>query len=237
MVACCGAFWLCVIVYWRRSSSVVERRRFIAALALGGAAARGGWALLHLERVARSPLELLDPAAGFSSLFVLLGPLAVGAGSATEQARTRFLGEALGVLLLGIAVARLGCLAAGCCAGIAMESPLAIAGFSFANHPVPLYDVTGLLVLHLMAARIPTRLVVPTVLVGFGCLRLFLEPLRPSSGGAMAVEIVCSAWIALGVSIGWRHGRRGERCRRDALPGRGAPRRTSASARACGRGP
>jgi prolipoprotein diacylglyceryltransferase len=112
------------------------------------------------------------------------------------------------VLPLGLAVARLGCIAAGCCAGVAMESPVVVAGVSFADHPVRLYDAAGLLVLYRAARRMPMHLVVPTVLVGFGCLRLFLEPLRPSSEGSMAVEIVCSSWIALGVSLGWREGSR-----------------------------
>jgi hypothetical protein len=228
MVACCGAFWLCVIVFWRRSSSVVECRRVIAALALGAVAARGGWALPHLHHVARSPAVLLDPAAGFSSLFVPLGPLAATPWGATREARRIFLAEAFHVLPLGLAVARLGCLAAGCCGGIAMESPVAVGGVSFANHPVPLYDAAGLLVLYLTGRRLPTSLVAPTVLVGFGCLRLFLEPLRPSSEGSMAVEIICSSWIALGVSLGWKHGRRGEPRwrRRNAPPTRAASTRT-----------
>jgi hypothetical protein len=239
MVACCAAFWLCVVAFRSRSTSTAECSRFVVGLVLGAAAARCGWALLHLDRIASSPQALLDPAAGFSSLFVPLGPLTSASWGATREARQSFLAEALHVLPLGLAVARLGCLAAGCCGGIALESPLAIAGVTVTDHPVPVYEAAGLLALYLAARRMPARFVVATVLAAFGGLRLLLEPLRAASEGSMAVEIVCSSWIVLGVSLG-RH--EASRRRRGLRPSvrtarRGAPTRTSASARACDRGP
>ena len=128
--------------------------RFVAGLALGAACAHAGWALLHLDEVRAHPWALLDPTTGFAVLFVPLGLAALERSAA-----------AFAALPLALAVARLGCLAAGCCHGPAGE-------------PTPLAEVTGLVALHFAVRRLPSCGILPAVLVGFGLLRLVLEPWR-----------------------------------------------------------
>jgi hypothetical protein len=182
ILALCGAFWTAVFLFHRREPT--DRSvRFVLALGLGALFAHVGWALLHLPLVREHPWAVLDPAKGFCVLFVPLGPLLLAPW-----------GTALSTLPLAIAVARLGCLAAGCCGGANGE-------------PTQLYEIAGLVALHTAVWRLPDRWVTPAVLAGLGLVRLAVEPWRaaPPLGEPMVSAATLAAlWVALGLFLAVR---------------------------------
>jgi hypothetical protein len=126
---------------------------------------------------------VLDPAEGFCVLFVPLGPLLLAPW-----------GTAFSTLPLAIAVARLGCLAAGCCGGANGE-------------PTPLYEIAGLVALHTAVWKVPDRWVTPAVLAGLGLVRLAVEPWRaaPPLGEPMvSAATIAALWVALGLFLAAR---------------------------------
>ncbi|MDH3213295.1 MAG: prolipoprotein diacylglyceryl transferase [Myxococcales bacterium] len=176
LLALCSAFWTALALYARRSPSP-QTLRFAAALGLGAIFAHLGGALLHLPAVAEGPSALLDPARDTT---VLLVPLAL---PLLERSPAAFAS-----LPLALAVARLGCLAAGCCHGASGE-------------PTPLVEIAGLLVLHAIVSRRPGHQVAAVVLGGFGLVRLLVEPLRappPLGEPLVPAAWIAAAWIALG---------------------------------------
>jgi len=184
-----AAFWTALCVY-RRVARPARPLRFACALVLGAALAHLGWLGLHWPALAPALRErpglAFAPLAGFCALFVPLGPLLLERSPA-----------AFASLPLALAVARLGCLAAGCCAGLPTRLPWAVAGL----HPTALYEIAGLLVLAGAAARAEARLVAPLVLAGFGALRLLIEPLRsaPALGAPFVPPFALAAawwWVA-----------------------------------------
>jgi hypothetical protein len=96
-------------------------------------------------------------------------------------------------------VARLGCLAAGCCAGAATPGWAARAGAPPA-HPVALYEIAGLAALHGIVTRVGTGRVMPLALVGIGALRLAVEPFRAPPLGPPLVPswLLAACWCAAG---------------------------------------
>jgi hypothetical protein len=193
MIALGGAFWMAIFGYLQRGGSAESGARFVAGLALAAASAHLGWALLHLDEVMAQPRALLDPAAGHSVLFAPLGVIAVT--PRRPAARERYLGAALGSLPHAFAVARLGCIACGCCHGAA--------GF-FGDHPTRLYEIAGLLGLARWTRRLPQAWVGAATLSGFGALRLAVEPFRaPSPLGEplIAPGTLGMGWIAIGSAM------------------------------------
>lgn len=173
-----GAFWVALAQVRDR-----DRVRMAAGLGLGAAAAHLGWFLLHADALAAHPYAWLDPRLGYCVLLLPLGPW-LAAPRASPQARRTFLAAAFGALPLAIAVARLGCLAAGCC-----RAPL---------HPTPAYEIAGLLLLD-RAVRWPSAARRPgAVLLGLGLLRLALEPLRAPP--PLGPPVVSPGWLALGLA-------------------------------------
>ena len=172
--------------------------RFACALALGASLAHAGWLLLHAPVVWPAlrvrPGLLLDPSLGFCMLFVPLGPLLLERSAA-----------AFASLPLALAVARLGCLAAGCCLGTPRAAPWAVAGL----HPTALYEIAGLLALHGLIWRTEARFAAPVVLGGIGTLRLLIDPLRaapPLGAPILPPAAIASAWLALAVALAWLRG-------------------------------
>jgi hypothetical protein len=163
----CGAFWLALWLHQRRGHEGTAG--FAAALATGAVAAHLGWLLLFQQApLARAPL-------GFSLLFLPMGLVA----SCRQPA-------ALACLPLPLALARLGCLAAGCCHGAAGER-------------LPLFEVLGLGSLHFALQALPQPVRPGAFLLGFGVLRLAQEPLRPTPEAALlAPAAVALCWVALG---------------------------------------
>ena len=181
-----GAFWTALALYSRSGRSgrpAPEPFRFVAALALGAVFAHLGWALLHGSAVAAHPEVFLDPTRGFCVLFVPLGPLLLAPRPA-----------AFASLPLALAVARLGCLAAGCCHGESGE-------------PTPLYEIGGLVILHRVVGHLPARWVTPVVLAGLGLIRLAVEPMRsapPLGEPVVPIVAIAALWVALGVAMAVR---------------------------------
>lgn len=201
IAALLGAFWTAVLLY--RGDRPM---RFVAALALGAGLAHGGWALLHLPAVLEHPWALLDVSRGFSVLFFPLGLLLL-----TPTA------SAFATLPLALAVARLGCLAAGCCHGVAGE-------------PTPLVEIGGLALLHLVVRRLPAHSVVPAVLVGIGLVRLATEPWRaapPLGAPIVPPAVVAALWATAGIA--WARARALPPLRRSPLAVRVPARRGARS--------
>jgi hypothetical protein len=191
---------MAVMVYLRRGGAAESGARLVAGLVLAAALAHLGWALLHLDEVTAQPRALLNPAAGHSVLFAPLGILASAPRSAA--ARERYLAAALGSLPQAFAVARLGCLACGCCYGsFGVLGPKATL----------LCEVAGLLALSGWTRRLPAPWVAPATLSGFGALRLLTEPFRvPSPLGEplIAPGALAIGWIAVGAAMATAASRR-----------------------------
>lgn len=194
-VAWSAAFWTALYLYARRARPT-RSVRFGLALALGAAFAHAGWLLLHAPAIwpalRARPGLLLDPSLGFCVLFLPLGPLLLERSAA-----------AFASLPLALAVARLGCLAAGCCHGTPTSAPWAVAGL----HPTALYEVAGLLALHGAVARAEARFAAPLVLGGIGALRLLIDPLRaapPLGAPILPPAAIAAAWLALAAALAWR---------------------------------
>jgi len=194
-VAWCAAFWTALFLYTRRARPA-QPLRFACALALGAALAHVGWLLLHAPVVwpalRAKPGLLLDPSLGFCVLFLPLGPLLLERSAA-----------AFASLPLALAVARLGCLAAGCCQGTPTAAPWAVAGL----HPTALYEIMGLLMLHGVVSRAEARFAGPFVLGGIGALRLLIDPLRaapPLGAPIVPPSAIAAAWLALAIALAWR---------------------------------
>ncbi|GAG34308.1 unnamed protein product, partial [marine sediment metagenome] len=170
LLCLCVAFWVAVMMYRGRAPL-----RFVAGLVLGALFAHLGWALLRVDVIAARPSLLLDPGTGYCVLFVPLGMFLAAPWREGWVDVEAFLAGALATLPLALATARLGCLLLGCCdgAGTGRVWP--------SRHPVALYDMTGLTLLHLVLSRAPQPFVPPAFCVGFGGLRLLLEPLRTVS--------------------------------------------------------
>lgn len=191
-VAWSAAFWTALLLY-RHRARPARSVRFGLALALGAAFAHAGWLLLHAPAawpaLRARPGLLLDPSLGFCVLFLPLGPLLLERSAA-----------AFASLPLALAVARLGCLAAGCCDGTPTSAPWAVAGL----HPTGLYEVAGLLALHGAVSRAEGRLAAPLVLGGIGALRLLIDPLRaapPLGAPIVAPGAIAAAWLALAAAL------------------------------------
>ena len=192
-IALGGAFWMAILVYLRRGGEAESGSRFVAGLALAGASAHLGWALLHLADVMAHPRALLNPAVGHSVLFAPLGILALAPRE--RAAREWYLAAALGSLPEAFAVARLGCLACGCCQGT-----LAVFGVD----AILLCEIAGLLALAGWTRRLPAAWVGPATLSGFGALRLIGEPFRvPSALGETLIPptVLAIGWIAVGAGM------------------------------------
>ncbi len=175
LVAWSAAFWLALRLHARRQPG--NSTRFALALLLGAALARVGFALLWGR-----PQHGLDASEGVSVLFVPLGLLLIRSGPA-----------AFASLPLPLAVARLGCLAAGCCRGAAGER-------------LPLYEAAILVALHAALARGALEAAPERFAWAFGGLRLAQSPWRPRVetpllAGFATPDAVALGWIAVGAVL------------------------------------
>jgi hypothetical protein len=179
------AFW--VALFHFRGCPVGLRARGAVAFLLGAVFAHLGWCFLYGARLLEAPTALLAPT-GFSVLFVPIGILIAVPWRAGLEKREEFLALTFGALPLSLAIARLGCLPAGCCG-----PPAAIA-----------LDLVGLVVLHGVIRRADPALIASLVAVGMGALRLAAEPLRdvpPLGEPDLPVWLVAATWVALGAGV------------------------------------
>jgi prolipoprotein diacylglyceryltransferase len=205
-LALCAAFWVAVFGFLRRAPEARHGLRFSVGLALGAVLAHLGWAALHWPSVRHEPWAVVDLGAGFSVLFVPLGLLATAPWRAGAATRDGYLGAALGCLPLAQAVARLGCLAAGCCLGGPTELPWGVAspGEGGSRHPVAFYEVAGLLALHVRLRGAARERVAGPALAGLGAVRLALEPWRatpPLGSPSIPPWALAASWIAVGLAL------------------------------------
>jgi hypothetical protein len=206
LVSLCAAFWAAVLGFARSSRSPGSAPRFVAGLVLGAALAHLGWVLQHLDDVPDVAAVIASPS-GFSVLFFPLGPLLVMPRKAPARAREEFLAASFAPLPFALAVARVGCLAAGCCAGLELEGPRA---GGLGRHPTPLYEIVGLLALQAGTHRLAFRFRAPAVLAGTALLRLLLEPLRatpPLGEPALPAGLLAAGWLAVAGALALRSSR------------------------------
>jgi prolipoprotein diacylglyceryltransferase len=191
-VALSAAFWTALHLALREPGGRRHAARVAGGLALGALLAHLGWAALHAAALAAAPGAWLDPTRGFCVLLVPFGPLLA---APRAPARRAFLDAALGALPLAFALARLGCLAAGCCTGAATALPWAIPGADgLARHPAPVYEAGLCAALHLALRALPRGARAAAALVGLGLARLAVQPLRaPPALGEPALD---PRWLA-----------------------------------------
>ncbi|MEN8184241.1 MAG: prolipoprotein diacylglyceryl transferase family protein [Myxococcota bacterium] len=198
----CVAFWTAVLGFRSRQIRGVSAIHFVAGLGLGAVFAHGGWVLLHVDQVAQHPELIGNPALGRSVLFFPLGLLALTPARASAATRRAWLDASFAALPPALAVARLGCLVAGCCGG------LPIGGEFFLKwHPTPLYEMGGLWLLGLIIRGCPSGLVAPVVLAGFGAVRAAVDPLRapaPLGSPLLPPGLLALAWLVAGAALGLR---------------------------------
>ena len=157
IVAWFGAFWVAVL---GRGPTHADGPRLVLGLALGAL-------LAVLGDQAFRPGDL-----GFSVLFVPLGLLVAAAFRSTAERRDACLRDSLRGLPAALALARVGCLAAGCC------------------QPVPA-QIAALVVLQWGQGRLPADYRAAFILGGLGAARLLVEPFRTPVPGPIE-----PAWVA-----------------------------------------
>lgn len=174
------AFWIAVVQYARGS----RRRspRLVLGLCLGALLSCIGWWVLHRST---TPIGLGQGllSGGATLLLFPLGPLLFCREAAAFRS-----------LPLALAVARTGCLAAGCCHGLA-------------NTPTRELEIAGFVAMHVLLRKLDDRHVIPAFLVSFAVMRLASEPWRASSLRAdllVPVSWIAMAWIATGAAA-WLH--------------------------------
>lgn len=184
LAAWCLAFWAAVLRYGGHPRPY----RFTGGLVLGAFFAHVGWILLHWHIATRNSVGILDLATDFTSGFtVLFFPLGMVLLLPTAAA--------IRPLPVALAVARLGCLAGGCCGGT-------VAPWG-GTHPAPLYEIAGLVALHCLVRRLGDRWVLPAFLVVFGSVRLAVQPWRamsPLVTPAIDPEWIAACWVVIGAA-------------------------------------
>jgi phosphatidylglycerol:prolipoprotein diacylglycerol transferase len=205
LLAWCAAFWVAVLGFVARQSLPRFGTRFLVGLALGAALAHLGWAALHPSVFRAQPLALLDPSLGYTVLAVPLGLLLTAPWRARPARRGAYLAAAFASLPAALAVARLGCLAVGCCHGRPTQLPWSLTiGDGIAVHATPLFEIAGLAVLFLLVRRLPDGWIPTAVLCGIGLIRIVVEPLRaepPLGSPAVPASVLAAIWIAVGVAL------------------------------------
>lgn len=217
-------------------------RRFFLGLGAGALLARLGWLFFHFPALSGELPFLssqtagvgveelawwLGPGAGLSILFVPLGPLVLAPWRGGSEARLVYGAAACRALAPGFAVARLGCVLAGCCSG------LPLAGHGGFVPPTALYELMGWTLVSVALIKASPRRVPGLFMAAFGALRLATEPWRappPLGEPVLDPGWLALAWLLAGVVGLWsgpvggklppRHGARPGSRTGPARPGR-----------------
>ena len=226
------AFWVALLGY-----RGPFRFRFLLGLGLGAILTRLGWLLLQapafLSPLSRevggaaelgSPgtfaLWLLQPGAGASVLFVPLGPMGLGLGLRRSGGVGAFWASSARALAPAIAMARFGCVLAGCCSGRLWPGGTPGPWPHSAGYPTALIEWAAWLGVSFLLFRIPREKVLGAFLLAFGGLRLVAEPLRespPQGDPCLDPGWIALGWLFLGlVAVG-----RDAKVRPGRHPGRG----------------
>jgi Prolipoprotein diacylglyceryl transferase len=206
LLALFGAFWAAVLGFAAELPRSRWAWRAIAGLGLGGVFTHLGWALLNLPVLMAQPGALLNPSIGYTVLALPLGPLATAPWRERVTSRDAYLSAVFRNLPLALAVARMGCLAAGCCYGTPTRLPwgVRLGGEPPAVHPTPVYEIALLVALWLGLRRLPRAWVAPVFLMAFGAIRLVLEPLRaapPLGPPLVPAAVVAAFWTPAGLLL------------------------------------
>lgn len=228
VTAAVGFLWFAGAGLWRaRQRGVAPERAADALLAGAVAGLIGARVLARWTAVGGLPatqpwdwIDWIDPRSGGASFF---GAALLALPTATLVGRLR--GVPLAITWdafaagapLGFAVARLGCLAAGCCYGEPTELPwgVALPGLPEAVHPTPVYEAAwqGVLAIGLPALWARRRRVDGVVfwmwVGGTGLGRLVVEALRGDPGrgqiGPWSVPTVLSLGAIALTAWAFRH--------------------------------
>ncbi|MCP5055676.1 MAG: hypothetical protein GY937_03005 [bacterium] len=166
LVAISGAFWVALLEFDHRGGRRTHAFRFVTGISASALACHFGWILLHLDR-ATDVLGSLFVPAGFCVLFAPIG-VALASPHRSDE-RASYLAPAFGALPLGLATARLGCLAAGCCHGVALRGGLV---------PTQAIEIVGCALLSIGTRLLPPTSIPAATLAGLGVIRLVVEPWR-----------------------------------------------------------
>gem|GEM_PF-5377052 len=183
LAAFCAAFWVAMADAMRRGAKRQDLPPAVMALLVGAVTCHAGWLLVHPD--VASLRQILSPT-GFSSLFLPAG-VALGLVCAGRPIRRRLTEPLLAALPFGLAVARVGCFAAGCCPGRVLGG---------VTLPFPLIDAAVLSLGGLALDRVPSSAQGPWALGLFGATRLVLQPLRAPAGDLWLAVSLSSLWIA-----------------------------------------
>ncbi len=197
LLAWSAAFWT---AWWLGSRGPASRPRLAVGLVLGAVAAHVGFVALHAAAPGIGSL-VLDPARGYSALFVPAGLIAAAPWWRGGRVLRDHLDASLVPLPLALAVARLGCVAAGCCHGTPTRLPWSVGAFDV--HPVALYEIAGLLAVAAGVERTRSPARSGLALAGVGTVRILVEPFRaPASLGPPLLPgtWIASLWVIVGVS-------------------------------------
>ncbi len=180
-----GAFWVATLQMVRHGER--EAPRLVLGLVLGALMTHVVWCLAHVSST--TLLAWLDPTRGSTLLGLPLGALLAAPWRLGPARAYDFLATSWLALTPALAIARLGCLVAGCCPGVEL--------------PVELFEALAWLIASWLLTRLPRVWVPGAFLVLFGTVRLCLAPLRvpdPHASQAIASsEVIAASWIAVAV--------------------------------------
>lgn len=211
LVAWVAAFGAAVLGFAARQQRPRHGVRFVAGLALGAALGPLAWAALHPGALRAQPWIWTDPTLAYTVLPLPLGCLALAPWRSGSRARVGFLAASLGSLPLALAVARLGCLASGCCHGPPASAPWGVAldVGPVPVHPTPLYEAAAWVVVFALLRRLPADRVPGAFLASFALVRLVLTPWRaepPLGPPVLPGAALAALWLLAGLALLYRPG-------------------------------
>jgi len=180
VVGLCAAFHVGLAGFLWLDGRPEDAPRAIAGLALAAACGHLGWVAMHWPGL-DGALALAARPAGATVLFAPVGIWL--SAPRLSRGRAAYLHPAMAALPLALAVARLSCLAGGCCQGARM------------------LEIAGCVLLGALSQRLRRDLTAPAVVAGLSAIRLAAEPLRaPDPFAPPVVPVAGVAGALLGAA-------------------------------------